>query len=101
MGARAPFGRLLREVAQAPVAGPGERLEPRRQRPGDLALDVDVGIDLVDEEGRDLRADDRVVEQLPSSSTAQLSALSTWRLAHTAKIASTASIVATDSSART
>ena len=56
--------RALRQVAQRAGGGPGERLQPGRQRLLELRLDVDVGVQLVDEERRDLVADLAVLEQL-------------------------------------
>ena len=54
---------LLRELAQRVGGRSGKRLQPRRQRVGDLARDVDVRVHLVDDDLRDLLADVVVAQQ--------------------------------------
>ena len=56
-------GGALGEGAQGARGRPGERLRARRQRIPDLALDVDVRVELVDEEAGDLVADHLLLEQ--------------------------------------
>jgi hypothetical protein len=53
----------LGEAPQGTGGRPGQRLRPRRQRGPDLARDVDVGVELVDEEAGDPIADHLVLEQ--------------------------------------
>ena len=93
-------GDILRDVLQAAGGRAGERLQARRQRSRQLLADVDVRVDLIDQVSGDGGLDGRVVQQRLLVS-AQLSAFSSCRLAHTETIASTATIVARASSART
>jgi hypothetical protein len=58
-----PVHALLRQLAQPVRSRPGERLEPRRQRVRHLALNVDVGVHLIDDDLRNLLADVFVAQQ--------------------------------------
>jgi hypothetical protein len=52
------------ELAQPARGRAGERLQPGRERRADLSLDVDVGVELVDQERRELLADHGPLQQL-------------------------------------